>query len=193
MEGEATTLVANSILWNNEDGSGINETSQIHVDGGEVQVDYSCVHGWTGSFGGVGNIGNDPLFVGAGRWVDPGTPATADDDTWEPGDYHLTLDSPSIDLADPDSDKTSKTWTLTERFASRTAAWTWVRMRRPFSWTATGTASRIGVNRWMSKRKMSIATRSPTNVKGLWRSRPADGTWPSQRSRTIRRAASPSS
>jgi len=67
----------NCILWNNSDNSGSDESAQIH-DGTPI-INYSCIQGWTGTLGGVGNIGIDPCFVDssngdchlksqAGRW-----------------------------------------------------------------------------------------------------------------------------
>ena len=75
--------VRNCILWNNGDGT---EPYQIS---GSAQVDYCCVQGWTGALGGVGNIGDDPLFV------DPDGP----DDEYgtEDDDLHLQPGSPCID------------------------------------------------------------------------------------------------
>lgn len=69
------------ILWGNT-GVGTLERQQLLVVPGVV--DYSCVEGWTGALGGVGNIGADPLFA------DP-----------VGGDYRLTAGSLSIDAGDP--------------------------------------------------------------------------------------------
>jgi len=74
--------VNNCIFWNNTVGEGIDESAQIH--GTETVINYSCVQGWTGNLVGVGNIGDDPLFV---------NPAN--------GDYHLLPNSPCIDTGDP--------------------------------------------------------------------------------------------
>lgn len=52
----------NSIAWNNADSLGGGETSQI---GGAADIRYSCVDGWSGGFGGVGNTGANPAFVDA--------------------------------------------------------------------------------------------------------------------------------
>jgi len=55
-------VVTNCIFWGNSHFSAvISESSQISAG----NVNYSCVQGWTGNFGGVGNIGYDPLFVDA--------------------------------------------------------------------------------------------------------------------------------
>jgi len=76
---EAT--VGNSIFWGNTDMSGEGESSQIFVNPSNLlDIDYSCVQGWTGAFGGEGNTGEDPLCVDL--------PA---------GDMHLGPDSPCID------------------------------------------------------------------------------------------------
>ena len=49
-------------------------------------VNHTSVQGWTGKFGGVGNMGDDPLFVN--------TPAS---------DFHLRSDSPSVDAGSNDA------------------------------------------------------------------------------------------
>jgi len=60
---------------------GTDESAQIDVS--PVDINYSCVQGWTGGFGGTGNIGDDPSFV------DP-----------DNADYRLGCGSPCIDAAD---------------------------------------------------------------------------------------------
>ena len=87
---DSSLRVSNSVLWGNSDNGGTDESAQIHVWDSEVLVDYSCIQGWTGELGGIGNIGEDPLFV------DPDGP---DDDpnTWEDNDYHLAAGSPCVD------------------------------------------------------------------------------------------------
>jgi predicted outer membrane repeat protein len=85
-----TGVIANCIFWNNTDENGSVESSQIHNS--DVAVNYCCVEGLTGGFGGEGNIDADPLFL------DPDGPdditGTADDD------LHLGAGSPCIDAAD---------------------------------------------------------------------------------------------
>jgi predicted outer membrane repeat protein len=68
---EGTTLVLNSILWNNSDTTNDLYRAQIHGWQKPV-VEYSCVTGWTLVEGGLGNFAIDPLFA------DPNN-----------GDYHL--------------------------------------------------------------------------------------------------------
>ena len=82
-DGSNPTLV-NCILWDNSDGTGSVESAQIYVHSGEPVVNYTCVRGWTGTLGGTGNIGYDPLFTDA-----------------ENADYHLQPGSPCIDSGDP--------------------------------------------------------------------------------------------
>jgi len=66
----------NSIFWNDSPG-------EIEILDGSITVTYSDIEGgWSG----VGNIDDDPLFVGG-----------------DPFDYHLTKDSPCIDTGDPNS------------------------------------------------------------------------------------------
>jgi len=66
--------LADSILWGNSDSGGMGESAQINdARGSRISViNYCCIQGWTGTLGGIGNIGADPLFA------DP-----------EAGDYHL--------------------------------------------------------------------------------------------------------
>lgn len=73
--------VDNSICWDNSDSNGTNENSQILADG-TLSIDFSCVMGWTGSFGGQGNNGGNP------RFVDP----DGNDDTVGTSDDNLRLD-----------------------------------------------------------------------------------------------------
>ncbi len=70
---QATSKVtlANCILWNNTDNGGPDQSAQVH--GGRPAVEYSCIRGWNGGWGGPGNTGQDPLFVcepsdGADGW-----------------------------------------------------------------------------------------------------------------------------
>jgi parallel beta-helix repeat protein len=58
--GSRPTIV-NCIIAGNSDVGGSGESAQIY--GGSPSVNYSCVQEWTGSLGGSGNIGDDPLFV----------------------------------------------------------------------------------------------------------------------------------
>jgi hypothetical protein len=57
--------IANSILWQNQAGGSQNQAAQIsHQTGfGPLTLSHTCVQGLTGSLGGVGNIGDDPLFT----------------------------------------------------------------------------------------------------------------------------------
>ncbi|MCC6409035.1 MAG: right-handed parallel beta-helix repeat-containing protein [Planctomycetes bacterium] len=73
--------VSNSILWMNADSAGSTETSQVRVVSGSLSISNSCVQGWTGSLGGVANIGADPSFADPDGFDD--LPGTLDDD-WRP-------------------------------------------------------------------------------------------------------------
>jgi len=90
--------ISNCIFWGNSGMLGaMNEDSQIHVYQGNPAplVNYSCIQGWTGLFGGTGSIGDDPLFVdsdGLDNIV-----GTVDDD------LRLRLGSLCIDAADNSS------------------------------------------------------------------------------------------
>ena len=94
-EDDHVTLV-NTLLWNNADGDGVDESAQMSIGIGNVVVDYSTIQGCTGLFGGIGNNGLDPLFADAAGA--DGTFGTSDDD------LTLTLGSPSINTGDPASE-----------------------------------------------------------------------------------------
>jgi hypothetical protein len=87
---DSSVTLTNCIFWGNSDADGMDQSAQIH---GRSTVDYCCIQGWTGNWGGVGNIAEDPCFT------DPDGP---DDDpnTWEDNDYRLCAGSPCIDAAD---------------------------------------------------------------------------------------------
>ncbi|MBN1786765.1 MAG: hypothetical protein JW806_00035 [Sedimentisphaerales bacterium] len=53
--------VTDCILWNNSDSGGTDESGQIYAT--NLTLNYSCIQGLTGALGGVGNIGDDPLFA----------------------------------------------------------------------------------------------------------------------------------
>ena len=82
-----TLNMTNCILWGNTDARGMGESAQISRDYGKLPgiINYCCIQGWTGNLGGIGNMGDDPLFVDV----------TIDN-------YHLLPDSSCIDAGDPD-------------------------------------------------------------------------------------------
>ncbi len=57
-----TTTVTNCIFWDN---GGSQEYHQIYFYNCTRVINYSCVQGWTGSYGGTGNIGGNPHFADA--------------------------------------------------------------------------------------------------------------------------------
>ena len=61
--GSVPLIVKNCIVWNNSVGGATNESTQIDGLPPATRVDYSCIQGLTGGFGGTGNIGDDPLFL----------------------------------------------------------------------------------------------------------------------------------
>ena len=96
-EGGNTLNVYNCLLWDNRfDNGTINEESQIRNRLNDVtntiNIDHSTVHGWTGTYGGTGNNGTDPLFVDADGADN--TLGTLDDD------ISLSSTSPAIDSGD---------------------------------------------------------------------------------------------
>jgi hypothetical protein len=75
------------VFWANGNGS---EHAQIDLDEhSALDIHYSCVQGWSGQYGGVGNFSDDPLFVDADGADD--IFGTEDDD------LHLSPGSPCID------------------------------------------------------------------------------------------------
>ncbi len=102
-DGADSLRLDNCILWGNSDSQGDRavEATQITTGSAQIEVNYSCVQGWSGTFAGIGSFGLDPLF--------------ADPDN---GDFHLrsqggrwesaqaewlydTVTSPCIDAGDP--------------------------------------------------------------------------------------------
>ncbi|MBW8041844.1 MAG: hypothetical protein FVQ85_17850 [Planctomycetes bacterium] len=56
--------ITNCILWGNRDSGGVSELTHVYAEVDERWVpNYSCIQGWTGDLGGIGNTGEDPLFV----------------------------------------------------------------------------------------------------------------------------------
>ncbi len=61
---DSDPTVVNCILRGNSNSGSTDEPAQIHnTSGATPAVDYCCIQGWTGSLGGDGNMGDDPLFV----------------------------------------------------------------------------------------------------------------------------------
>lgn len=85
----ATTAIANCVLWDNADNSGMAQSSQVFYSTGTPMVSYCCVEGWTGSLGGAGNFGMNPMFID-GDGLD-NVYGTADDNS------RLAEGSPCID------------------------------------------------------------------------------------------------
>lgn len=85
--------ISNTIFWANFDAGGATESGQLFLDAGSIAlVDHSCIQGLTGSLGGVGNLGVNPLIV------DPDGP----DDAFGTPDDDLRVHpgSPCIDAGD---------------------------------------------------------------------------------------------
>lgn len=56
--------IINCILWGNKNNSDVNESTQISNNGGGTwDINYSCIQGWTGIYGGTANTGADPCFI----------------------------------------------------------------------------------------------------------------------------------
>ena len=90
--------VRNSIFWDNTATNGPNvvdgEAGSFYLYEDEIypsstlDINYSIVNGWTGTFGGAGNSGADPVFADLDGLDD--VPGTLDDD------LRLTPGSPAI-------------------------------------------------------------------------------------------------
>jgi predicted outer membrane repeat protein len=92
----------NCILWANADGSGGQaEPAQTRVEDSAMAIQYCDVQGWSGTLGGLGNFGLDPLFADpnsgdfhlksqGGRW-------DAGENRW----VHDAETSPCIDAGNP--------------------------------------------------------------------------------------------
>jgi len=87
-----TTILVNCILWGNTDENGSGQSSQIYFKVGYPTVNYCCIQGWNGQWGGVGNIGDDPLLMDPDG-VD-NVPGTCDDN------LRLRPGSPCADAGD---------------------------------------------------------------------------------------------
>lgn len=69
-----TVNINDSILWDNCDNEGIDQSSQIH-NNGTATLNYCCINeGWSSPGG--NNIDMSPLFVNAGRWDGVALPDT---------------------------------------------------------------------------------------------------------------------
>ncbi|MCH8148967.1 MAG: hypothetical protein IH987_13475, partial [Planctomycetes bacterium] len=87
--------ITGSIFWDNTHFGGvIAEEAQIYEKFGpaDVTVHHTLIQGWTGIFGGIGNFGDNPLFVDASGG--DGIVGTADDD------LRIRGGSPCIDAGD---------------------------------------------------------------------------------------------
>lgn len=102
LRGNARVL--NTALWGNQTAGYADQETQVHVSpGATLQVNFSIVEGLTPFLGGVGNKGDDPLFVASGYWDDNATPDFFYDDVWVEGDFRLSPGSPAIDAGTNDA------------------------------------------------------------------------------------------
>jgi hypothetical protein len=100
-DSNTALILTNCIFWGNSDGGGADESAQIH--GGTPIINYSCIQGWTGGFGGTGNIGTDPCFADA---TNGDYHLKSEPGRWDPGSESWVIDdvtSPCIDKGDPAS------------------------------------------------------------------------------------------
>lgn len=94
LDGSISPRIANSIVWGNDAVA----VPSLHMQiGGSVipRIDGSCVQYWDGSYGGIGNFGDNPMFV------DPfgpdGIRGTQDDD------LRIDRNSPCKNAGDDDA------------------------------------------------------------------------------------------
>lgn len=76
--------ISSSIVWGNlvDPASEARANEVAQIEGIElIAIDYSNIQGWSGTYGGEGNFGLDPLFV--------------------EGDFHFQSNSPCINTGDP--------------------------------------------------------------------------------------------
>ncbi|MHC4640174.1 MAG: right-handed parallel beta-helix repeat-containing protein [Planctomycetota bacterium] len=99
---EGCLIFSNCILWANLDSGYNDEAAQIQ--GQYVWVDYSCVQGWTGDLGGIGNIGDNPLFAEPDFLTGNDYHLTSQAGRWDANSEMWVLDditSPCIDAGNP--------------------------------------------------------------------------------------------
>ncbi len=89
--GSRGPSVRNTIFWGNQDAQSLREAAQI--TGPLAGLDYSCIEGLSGRYGGVGNIGLDPRLYDRDGLDD--VVGTLDDNP------QLAPGSPVIDQGDP--------------------------------------------------------------------------------------------
>jgi hypothetical protein len=90
----SSPTLLNCIFWGNTATFGTEEEQQIYAlpCARRLVVNHSCIQGWTGTLGGVGNIGDDPRFADLDG--DDNVAGTEDDD------LTLSFNSPCIDRGD---------------------------------------------------------------------------------------------
>ena len=97
---------ANSIYWDNTDGSTSTQSQQITRAAGSLTIDHCLVSGWTGSLGGMNNFAGEPQFVNPDGFDQiPGT----DDDNYQLMEGSVAVDAGDnarapLDVADADGD-----------------------------------------------------------------------------------------
>lgn len=94
--GMYTTVptLTNCIFWNNSDFGGKDESAQIHTSHTPI-VNYSCIQGWTGSWGGAGNINLNPNLTSDGHLLSGSLCINAGDPNYEPEPNETDLDGKS--------------------------------------------------------------------------------------------------
>jgi Bacterial Ig domain/Right handed beta helix region len=97
LESAGTVNIANTIIYGNVSGGNTGQDAQVLDIGAtpSLTLGYSLVQGLTGSLGGTGNIGADPVFVdavGGDLRLAPGSPCIDAGDNTTPGLVGITTD-----------------------------------------------------------------------------------------------------
>jgi len=92
--GGSILSIDNSILWGNYRDGGIQDQYAAVYPNATNRADYTCMQGWTGSFGGVGNFGDDPQFAGPAnfRLLETSPCVNAGDNNSLPAGTNVDLD-----------------------------------------------------------------------------------------------------
>ena len=100
----SAAVISNTVFWRNIRFFGVFEAVESNqISANDLEINYSCVHGWTGKLGGEGNFTADPTFVDeAGT---DGLVGTVDDDLRShTGSLLIDAGDPNLVLSVGDTD-----------------------------------------------------------------------------------------
>ncbi|MFQ5591881.1 MAG: choice-of-anchor Q domain-containing protein, partial [Phycisphaerae bacterium] len=86
--------LVNTILWGNTADNGLNTSELAQIEASRPSINFCCVQGWTGLYGGAQNIGDDPFFVDSDG--PDGVAGNTDDD------LRLSQGSPCVNVGNND-------------------------------------------------------------------------------------------